>query len=113
MRHAGVEMHVDDILQSIVTKMQAQLPNVPDEFWRDFLTQVDRDEMYLSAAQLVSEYYGTNELQEIVTFLETDVGKKFILGQKELDRQQAYRSVAWARKVQKDLIFELQLNRHM
>ena len=108
-----VTTNVDGLIDLVISSFQKELDLVPESFWTEFEEDIDPSEMYRSAADLVAQQYTTNELQVIVTFLSSDVGKKFIEGQRELDRKQTHRGAAWVRKLREEITYELRLKGYL
>lgn len=108
-----VTTNVDSLIDLVITSFRKELDLVPESFWMEFEEGIDPSEMYRSAADLVAQQYSTNELQDIVTFLSSDVGKKFIEGQRELDRKQTHRGAAWVRKLREEITYELRLKGYL
>ena len=68
-------------IQMMNTSIEAQRqtnPNIPQEFWDEFMKQITEDAFVEMVMPIYDKHYTHPEIQELIAFYQTPVGKKTI-----------------------------------
>lgn len=63
--------------QMLVSYKQA-MPSVPNEFWEEFMKEVDEQSLINLIIPVYKKYYTPEDVKAIIAFYETPIGKKTI-----------------------------------
>lgn len=102
---------VDDAVQGInqmVANLRLMIPNVPENFWEDFLKEIDSQDLINQIVPIYVEQFTLDELKDILFFFSSRSGKKYleknsIVVQLSIDAGQKW-GLEKAQKVERALI---------
>ena len=90
----GVQM-----LSTLIQSYKKEVPSVPEEFWDEFVRQVNPNDLMDLVVPIYSKYFTEEEINQIVKFYKTPIGKKMV-EKLPLIMQDSYRVGAeWGQKI--------------
>lgn len=66
------------VMSQMVTSYKKAMPNVPDEFWTEFMSEVDEESLINLIIPIYKKHYTPSDVKAIIAFYETPIGKKTI-----------------------------------
>ena len=67
------------VMQSMVVNFKETYPEVPENFWKDFMKEVNADSLNKMVIPIYDKYYTDSDIVQLIAFYQTPVGKKVIL----------------------------------
>lgn len=67
-----------DVMRQMIAPIRATYPNVPEEFWDDFLKQVNADDLIDLVVPIYDKYYSLQDIHDLIAFYQSPVGQKTI-----------------------------------
>lgn len=71
------ELGIRMMSQMIDAKRQG-MPNVPDEFWQDFMAGVNPDDLNRLVVPIYARHFTVEEMKTMIAFYKTPVGQKLV-----------------------------------
>jgi hypothetical protein len=78
MEITGAKEIQQQLLSQIFGNLQREYPNVPNRFWESFAQELKPDELFDQLIPIYAKYYTNQELEQLIAFYDTPVGKKTI-----------------------------------
>lgn len=66
------------MMDQMIAGYKANLTNVPGEFWDEFKKEIDAEGLVKLIIPIYDKYYSEEDLQQLIAFYETPLGKKVI-----------------------------------
>lgn len=66
------------VVEQMMASFKTSFTTVPDNFWKDFMKQVNADSLTEMVIPIYSKYYSTEELNELIKFYKSPIGKKVV-----------------------------------
>ncbi|WP_126970459.1 DUF2059 domain-containing protein [Gynurincola endophyticus] len=63
---------------NMVTNFKKTFPDVPVEFWDELLKEMNSNEIIDQVVPIYAKYFSLKEIEALISFYETDLGKKLI-----------------------------------
>lgn len=87
------------LLNNLITTYKRDIPSVPEEFWDQFMKEVNPNELTELVIPIYSKYFTEEEISQIVQFYKTPIGRKMV-ERLPLIMQDSYRVGAdWGQKI--------------
>lgn len=67
-----------DVMRQMIAPIRASYPNVPEEFWNDFLRQVNAEDLIDLIVPVYDKYYSLQDIHDLIAFYQSPVGQKTI-----------------------------------
>ena len=83
------------VVNQMVNMQRRQNPNVPKEFWDDFLSQVSGDELIDLTIPAYAKHLTHDEIKELIKFYESPVGKKLVKVQPQIMQESMVAGQKW------------------
>ncbi|MFP6904918.1 MAG: DUF2059 domain-containing protein [Verrucomicrobiota bacterium] len=104
----GTDLTMSQVVKDIVTPYRDQLKKVPKIWWEEeFMPKIDVKEIQEAYIDTVLEEFTGEELEELVQFFKTPVGRQYIARFQTIDQNRMVQGMEWARKLRKLLSKEL------
>ena len=104
----GTDLTMSQVVKDIVTPYRDQLKKVPKIWWEEeFMPKIDVKEVQEAYIDTVLEEFTGEELEELVQFFKTPVGRQYIARFQAIDENRMVQGMEWARKLRKLLTKEL------
>jgi hypothetical protein len=104
----GTDLTMSQVVKDIVTPYRDQLKKVPKIWWEEeFMPKIDVKEIQEAYIDTVLEEFTGDELEELVQFFKTPVGRQYIARFQAIDQNRMVQGMEWARKLRKLLTKEL------
>lgn len=67
------------VAQALVNCFKQNGSTAPDEFWDEFLKEMDSDTLINMTVPIYEKYYSDAEIKQLIDFYRSDIGKKVVL----------------------------------
>ena len=116
MKITGARQIARQSAGQIIGQFREMQPNLPIEFWNEFLSETNLDELFGIAASIYDKSFSDEEVTQLIAFYDSPVGRKITTLLPDLTKQMLNAGQKWgakvgekaARKIQ--TIQELQVN---
>ncbi len=81
---------------------------VPDEFWDDFMDEVDPNELVEMCIPSYEKHFSHEEIKQLLVFYESPVGKKVIEVQPAIMQECMMAGQEWGRKIGEEIAQKLE-----
>ena len=71
------EMGIQVVLE-MIDSFKEMAPEVPDKFWRDFVTEMKTDDIINLHLPIYNKYYTHQDIKDLIKFFDSPIGKKMI-----------------------------------
>ena len=88
-----------DVLQQIIGPVREGFPQVPPEFWDNFVKEVRSDELIDLVVPIYDKYYTREEIRDLTTFYQSPVGQKTVRVLPKLSMEAISAGQEWGRIV--------------
>lgn len=66
------------VMQQMIVQFKEALPQVPDAFWTEFMTEVNPSEIVELAVPIYAKHLTHDDIKELLRFYESPVGAKYV-----------------------------------
>lgn len=94
-------------VQTFMNAYKAQYSDVPTEFWDKFSAEIKADDLVAMIIPIYSKYYEESELDELIRFYKTPVGKKVIAVMPQIMQESMMAGQTWGQKIGEKVAKEL------
>jgi len=103
----------EQMMTQIFKTLQAQYPDVPAKYWSTFASEINTDDIFKEVIPLYSKYYTNQELEELVAFYQTPLGKKTIRILPQLSRDSAEIGIKFGRQAAERALKKLEADGYL
>lgn len=96
------------VVQNLLASYKKSFPNVPQEFWDDFLAEVNPDLLVKLVIPIYARYYSTDEINKLIEFYQTPLGKKIISTMPQVMQESMKAGQVWGEEMGKKVYDNLQ-----
>jgi uncharacterized protein len=86
-----------DVMRQMIAPIRASFPNVPEQFWDDFLKQVNADDLIDLVVPVYDKYYSLDDIHDLIAFYQSPVGQKTIKVLPQLSAETINAGQEWGR----------------
>jgi hypothetical protein len=86
-------------VQNMIASYKQNLPSVPEEFWNEFMKEVNTDVLTSMVIPIYDKYYSLEELNAIIAFYQTPIGKKVISTLPQIMQESMQAGQSWGKEV--------------
>lgn len=86
-----------DVMRQMIAPIRAGFPNVPEQFWDDFLKQVNADDLIDLVVPIYDKYYSLQDIHDLIAFYQSPVGQKTIKVLPQLSAETISAGQEWGR----------------
>ncbi len=98
----GVQM-----MENMAATFKKSLPEVPDQFWKDFLAEAKPDTLIELLMPIYSKHFSDEEVLHLIEFYKTPLGKK-VIEKMPLIAQESYAiGEVWGKKISEQVLKKL------
>ena len=83
----GEENAIKQTMEQTLPSMKSQMPQVPQKFWDAFMAEIDINEISSQLIPIYSKYLTTEDIEGLIKFYETPLGRKMIAVHPEIRRE--------------------------
>ena len=91
------------VMNSIIGQFRQILPEVPDDYWNEFMGKATADEMILMIIPIYDRHFTHQEIRDIISFYETPTGQKLITKLPQVTRESMTAGSEWGRKLGEEI----------
>jgi hypothetical protein len=87
------------VMQNMLASFKQTYPDVPEKFWKEFMKEVNADALNKMVIPIYEKYYTELEIQQLIAFYQTPLGKKVILTTPQIMQESMQAGQAWGREI--------------
>lgn len=87
------------VVQNMLASYKQSFPNVPQDFWDNFIKEVKPEILTTMIIPIYDKYYTTEEINKLIEFYQTPLGKKLISTMPQIMQESMQAGQAWGKKV--------------
>lgn len=95
----GVQM-----MNQMLPSLKQLVPEVPDQFWQDFLNEVNADDLISMTIPIYKKYLTQEDVDALNTFYRSPTGKKMIQVQPMILQESVGVGQAWGQQLAKQVV---------
>ena len=95
------------VINQMIGMQRRQNPNVPKEFWDDFLSEIDANELIELTIPAYDKHLSHDEVKELTRFYESPVGKKLVQVQPQIMQDSMSAGQQWGAKLAQKIVERL------
>ena len=92
------------VINQMLPAMKQLVPNAPEEFWQDFMAEINADEMIDLVIPIYQKYLTEEDIQAINAFYNTPEGKKLIRVQPLIIQESMQVGQQWGEEIARKVI---------
>jgi hypothetical protein len=96
-----------DVIRQMIAPIRASFPNVPEQFWDDFLKQVNADDLIDLVVPVYDKYYSLQDIHDLIGFYQSPVGQKTIKVLPQLSAETISAGQEWGRSLADQIMKKL------
>ncbi len=89
------------VIKTMFTSFRQSLPEVPEEFWSNFMKEVNPEVLTVMIIPIYDKHYTQTEINKMIEFYQTDLGKKIISTMPQIMQESMEVGKAWGQEVGK------------
>jgi hypothetical protein len=94
----GVDRVGGQIMDALIQQFRQVYTSVPDDYWKSLRATVKEEELAAQIAPLYAARFSVAELNEVLAFYRSPVGKKVVATTPEIAQQSVKLEQAWGRE---------------
>lgn len=87
------------VIQNMFASYKKSMPNVPDEFWNNFIKEVNPEVLTTMIIPIYDKYYTAEEINKMIEFYQTPLGKKIISTMPQIMQESMQAGQSWGKEV--------------
>ena len=96
------------VAQTMVNAFKGEGSTAPDEFWDEFLKEMDSDTLINMTVPVYEKYYSDKEIKQLIEFYQSDIGKKVVLVTPQIMQEFMQMGQIWGKDIAERLQTRLQ-----
>ncbi|WP_019613903.1 DUF2059 domain-containing protein [Psychromonas ossibalaenae] len=108
MHASGPDSLGMQMLNRMIPSLKKMLPQAPDSFWTDAVSEIDVDEVENRIIPVYQKYLTEEDIQAINAFYNTPAGKKIIKIQPNIVRESYAIGQEWGKKTAQKILLKYQ-----
>ena len=89
----------EQVVQNMFASFKQSFPNVPEEFWNNVMKDVHPEVLITSMIPIYDKYYTTEEINKMIEFYQTPLGKKLIATMPQIMQASVQEGQSWGKEV--------------
>ena len=85
--------------QTMVNSFKKNYPNVPEDFWNDFLKELNSDVLIKMIIPIYDKYYTESDIKQLTEFYQSSLGKKVIATMPVVVQESMQAGQAWGKEI--------------
>ncbi|MFQ5588810.1 MAG: DUF2059 domain-containing protein [Nitrospiria bacterium] len=74
---SGATKMAPAVTEQLIQQQRKMMPDIPEAFWKEFLQEVDPEELNKKMTGIYAKHFSMDEMKKIIAFYKTEAGKKF------------------------------------
>ena len=99
------------VLNGMLPALRQMAPNAPEEFWSEFMAEIDPDAMVDLIVPMYQRHYSEEDVQAAIDFYTSPAGKRFIAKQGVVMQESMQAGQQWGEQIARRAIERLQQRR--
>ena len=105
---SGSGKNAIQVMRQMLRYQQEANPEVPKEFWEEFMNEVDPNELIELIAPIYARYFSHEDVKAMIRFYESPVGKKLVSVQPLITRDSMSAGQQWGMAIGRKIARKLQ-----
>ena len=97
------------IMDTIIPEFNKLVPDIPEDFWVRFRDKINVDDFYDLIIPIYNKYYTLDEINELIAFYNTPLGKKLISTTPIITQESYAAGQNWGRMLGEQIANELRI----
>lgn len=98
----------EEVKNQFLFEFKKRYPHVPESEWKQISTKINANELINQNIEIYEKYFSENEIDDLLKFYRTDLGKKLIKNSIGISNEIRDNSVKWVEKITKDINMNLE-----
>jgi len=99
LKLTGMEKLVDQMMSQMMSGMQAQMTNMPSEFWVSFSKKIKASDLLEKLMPVYDKYYSLEDLRAVNAFYSSPAGQRMLSVMPQLMQESMVIGQEWGQKV--------------
>lgn len=99
MERTGAGQLGIQVMNQMLPSLKKMVPDAPEEFWRDFMAEVDANEMVNMVIPIYQKYLTEEDVKVMNAFYNSETGKKLIRVQPSIMRESMMLGQQWGQGI--------------
>ena len=95
------------MMWQMINSFKGIMPNVPDNFWREFMNEADMDELMDKLVPIYDKYLSHDDIKELVKFYESSAGKRYVKALPQISKESMTIGQEWGEEIGKKVLKKL------
>ena len=87
------------VMTQMINSLKTSMPKVPENFWQDFMKEVNPDELIDMVVPIYDRHLSMAEVKDIIRFYETPSGQKLIATMPQITQESMDVGRTWGREL--------------
>ena len=96
------------VMRQLLQYQRQANPEVPQEFWEEFMSEVDPNELIELIVPIYARYFSHEDVKGMILFYESPVGKKLVSVQPLITRDSMSAGQQWGMAIGRKIVRKLQ-----
>lgn len=96
------------VMEQMLSQFKVLLPQVPPEFWREFMKEIDARELVEIQIPVYTKYLTPADIQELIRFYESPVGKRLTSVMPQITQESMEAGQKWGAIIGERIVKRLQ-----
>ncbi|MBN1697366.1 MAG: DUF2059 domain-containing protein [Spirochaetales bacterium] len=89
------------VMDALIEQFKNILPDVPEEFWLEFMKEVNPNDIIELIVPIYDKYFSHDEIKALIRFYESPVGKKMVKVQPQITEESMHAGQTWGEELGK------------
>lgn len=89
------------VIQNMLTSFKQNFSNVPEEFWNNFMKEVNPEMLITMIIPIYDKYYTEEDIKKMIEFYQSPVGKKVISTLPQVMQESTQVGQIWGKEIAK------------
>lgn len=99
MQRTGAGQLGLQVMNQMLPSLKKMIPDAPETFWRDFMAEVDANEMVNMVIPIYQKYLTEEDVKVMNRFYDSETGKKLIRVQPNIMRESMLLGQQWGQNI--------------
>jgi hypothetical protein len=86
-------------METMLVSFKQSYPLVPENFWKDFMKEVNADALNKMVIPIYDKYYTESEITQLIAFYQTPLGKKVISTMPQIMQESMLAGQTWGKDI--------------
>jgi len=108
IKSSGADQFGSRVIKQMVGLQQKRMPDIPDQFWENFMTGTNPDDLVLRIIPIYVKHLSVEEMQAIIDFYKSPAGQKLLDKLPLITRETMNAGRQWGAQLRMEMTRKLQ-----